>query len=98
MGELTEEEAENHPSSNVITRAVGVHEKLKIDVLESPVKPGDRFLLCSDGLFKDVKRAEIQQCLSSPSPQQALRELVKQALDRGGTDNVTAIVVQAGYW
>lgn len=97
LGELTEDEAENHPSSNVITRAVGVHEKLNLDVLEAPVKPGDRFLLCSDGLFKDVKRDELKKCLSSPSPEQALRDLVKQALDKGGTDNVTAIVVQAGF-
>ena len=97
LGELTEEEAENHPSSNVITRAVGVHEELEIDVVETEVRAGDRFLLCSDGLFKDVRREEIRKCLSSPSPEEALADLVKQALDRGGTDNVTAIVVQASY-
>lgn len=97
MGELAPEEAENHPSSNVITRAVGVHENLELDVLEVPVQPGDRFLLCSDGMFKDVRFDEVRQKLAAPSAQQALRDLVKQALDRGGTDNVTAIVVQSGY-
>ena len=97
LGEITPEEAENHPSSNVITRAVGVHDKLNVDVLESPVKAGDRFLLCSDGLFKDVKFDEIKAGLASPTPQQALRNLVVQALARGGTDNVTGIVVQAAY-
>ena len=97
LGEITAEEAENHPSSNVITRAVGVHDKLNVDVLESPVKPGDRFLLCSDGLFKDVKFDEIRAGLAAPTPQQALRDLVTQALARGGTDNVTGIVVQAAY-
>ncbi len=95
MGEITAEEAENHPSSNVITRAVGVHERLNVEVLESPVLPGDRFLLCSDGLFKDVKVDEVKARLSAPTPQQALRDLVTQALARGGTDNVTAIVAQA---
>jgi len=97
IGELTPEEAENHPSSNVITRAVGVHERLLVDVLEAPVKPGDRFLICSDGLFRDVKADELKACLANPTPQQALRDLVKQALDRGGSDNVTAIVVQASH-
>lgn len=97
MGEITEEEAENHPSSNVITRAVGVHDELKLDIQHTRVQPGDRFLLCSDGLFKDVRREEIRKRLSAPSAEQALRDLVKQALDRGGTDNVTAIVVQSGY-
>lgn len=96
-GEITAEEVDNHPSSNVITRAVGVHDTLVVDVLEAPVKPGDRFLVCSDGLFKDVNTEEIKSCLSAPTPNQALRDLVKQALARGGTDNVTGIVVQAAY-
>lgn len=97
MGELTPEEAENHPSSNVITRAIGVHETLQIAIEKIEVKPGDRFLLCSDGLFKDVRRDEIHKRLATTSAEQALRDLVKQALDRGGSDNVTAIVVQAGF-
>lgn len=97
MGELTPEEAENHPSSNVITRAIGVHESLQIAAEQVEILPGDRFLLCSDGLFKDVRRDEIEKRLATVSAEQALRELVKQALDRGGSDNVTAIVVQAGY-
>jgi len=97
MGELTPEEAENHPSSNVITRAIGVHDSLQIATEQLEVKPGDRYLLCSDGLFKDVKREEIESQLSSVSAEQSLRGLVKQALDRGGSDNVTAIVVQAGF-
>lgn len=97
QGDLTREEAENHPSSNVITRAIGVHEQLDLDVLEVAVEPGDRFLLCSDGMFKDVRFDEVRQKLATPSAQQAVNDLVKQALNRGGTDNVTAIVVQSGY-
>lgn len=94
LGELTAEEAENHPSSNVITRAIGVADTIDVQVRQVDLAPGDRFLLCSDGLFKDVKPAEVEANLSQPSPLQALEELVKLALRRGGTDNITAIVVQ----
>ena len=94
LGELTAEEAENHPSSNVITRAIGVAEDIEIQVRQIDLEPGDRFLVCSDGLFKDVTPAEVDVNLALPSPRQALEELVKLALRRGGTDNVTAIVVQ----
>jgi len=94
LGELTAEEAENHPSSNVITRAVGVADKIDIQVRKVDLQPGDRFLVCSDGLFKDVKPSEIEANLAAPAPRQALEKLVALALRRGGTDNVTGIVVQ----
>jgi len=94
LGELTAEEAENHPSSNVITRAIGVADDIEIQVRQIDLEPGDRFLVCSDGLFKDVKSTEVDENLASPSSRQALDELVNLALRRGGTDNVTAIVVQ----
>lgn len=94
LGELTADEAENHPSSNVITRAIGVADDVDVQVRQVDLLPGDRFLVCSDGLFKDVKPAEVAANLALPSPRQALDELVKLALRRGGTDNVTAIVVQ----
>ena len=94
LGELTADEAENHPSSNVITRAIGVADDIEIQVRQLDLLPGDRFLLCSDGLFKDVKPAEVHANLVLPSPRQALDELIKLALRRGGTDNVTGIVVQ----
>lgn len=94
LGELTADEAENHPSSNVITRAIGVADDIEVQVRQVDLEPGDRFLLCSDGLFKDVKSAEVEANLALPSPRQALDELIKLALRRGGTDNVTGIVVQ----
>lgn len=94
LGELTADEAENHPSSNVITRAIGVADDIEIQVRQIDLEPGDRFLVCSDGLFKDVKPAEIGANLAVPSLRQALDALVNLALRRGGTDNVTAIVVQ----
>ncbi len=103
LGEISEEDAENHPSSNVITRAIGVSDQLDVQVRQISVEAGDRFLLCSDGLFKDVARHEVEANLVIPNPQQALNELVKLALARGGTDNITGIVVQvpqpaAGSW
>lgn len=94
LGELTADEAENHPSSNVITRAIGVADDIEVQVRQLDVESGDRFLVCSDGLFKDVRPSEVNRNLALPSPRQALDELVKLALRRGGTDNVTAIVVQ----
>lgn len=97
LGELTADEAENHPSSNVITRAVGVAEELDVQIREVEVAPGDRFLLCSDGLFKDVTPGEVHANLVLPSPRQALDALVDLALRRGGTDNVTGIVVQVPF-
>ena len=93
LGELTAAEAENHPSSNVITRAVGVHDDLDVQVRQIALQAGDRFLLCSDGLFKDVQQDELAQNLARPSPQYALDKMVQLALRRGGTDNITAIVV-----
>lgn len=94
LGELTADEAENHPSSNVITRAIGVSDEIDIQVRKVDLQAGDRFLVCSDGLFKDVKPSEVQENLSTPAPRQALDKSVALALRRGGTDNVTGIVVQ----
>lgn len=97
LGELTADEAENHPSANVITRAIGVSDELDVQVRQVDMLPGDRYLLCSDGLFKDVRKNEVRANLELASPQLALDELVKLALRRGGTDNVTGIVVQVSY-
>ncbi|MEE9319803.1 MAG: protein phosphatase 2C domain-containing protein [Granulosicoccus sp.] len=97
LGELTFDEAENHPSANVITRAIGVSDELDVQVRQVDMLPGDRFLLCSDGLFKDVKKNEVRANLELASPKLALDELVALALRRGGTDNVTGIVVQLSY-
>lgn len=97
LGELTPEEAENHPSSNIITRAVGVHDKLRVEMQYTTVHPGDRYLLCSDGLYKDLNATEIHKLLANGPAEHAVNSLVDLALDRGGSDNVTAIVVQAEY-
>lgn len=92
-GTLSEEEAEAHPQANVITRAIGGHGELALDKLSGRVAPGDRFLLCSDGLFKAVPEAEIAACLAAGH---GANDLINLALERGARDNVTAIVVDIG--
>ncbi len=94
LGELTRDEADSHPSQNVITRAIGVAEELEVQVRQFDLEAGDRFILCSDGLFKDMKPAELRELAGLPSPRDALDRLMELALKRGGTDNLTAVVVQ----
>lgn len=95
LGEIRKEEMELHPSSHIITRAVGVHDDLQLAIEYSLAQPGDRYLICSDGLYKDITEAEIAEAMNRISIDDALKSLVDLALERGGRDNTTAIVVQA---
>jgi len=98
LGKLTPEEAEHHPSSNIITRAIGVHDKLRVDVQYTTMQPGDQFLICSDGLYKDLLSTEIEELMANAvSADQSVNKLVNLALERGGSDNVTAIVTQVEF-
>jgi protein phosphatase len=92
-GQLSEAEADLHPQRNVLTRALGVDPDVKVDCLQVlPVK-GDRFLLCSDGLYRDVSEAQVASTLRRLSqPQDAVKELVAQARAHGGSDNITVVV------
>ncbi len=96
-GLITEEEAEDHPDSNIITRSIGQKATIEVDVRPSPVEimPGDKFLLCTDGLSGLVKDAEINAVVESfpNDSQSACKTLVQKALDRGGHDNVTVMLV-----
>ncbi|GMG81594.1 serine/threonine phosphatase PppA [Paralimibaculum aggregatum] len=93
-GQLTDAEAENHPHSNVITRAVGVGEALEIDKRRSNVLPGDRFLLCSDGLTKYADDLYLRQMLRTEPIETVSDKLLQAALDGGGADNISIIVVE----
>ena len=93
-GEITEEEARFHPDKNMITRAIGVSETVRVDYFEVDLKNGDRILLCSDGLTNMVTDQEIGEILDQESPQQAVDDLIERAIDYGGADNITAIVVE----
>jgi serine/threonine protein phosphatase Stp1 len=92
-GVLSEAEAERHPQSNVITRAVGAPGELELDKMSGPLLPGDVFLLCSDGLFKEIAEAEIAALLGAGQGPEAL---IAEAVRRGARDNVTAVAVRAG--
>ena len=93
-GRLSPEEAEGHPYSNVITRAVGVSEALPPDYREFSVRDGDRFVICSDGLTKELTDYGIQHFLGlNPTPDAAVDAMLGAALENGGRDNVTIIVV-----
>lgn len=93
-GRITRQEADLHPHSNVITRAVGFHEPPAPDYRILPVQPGMRILVCSDGLTKELTAYGIRHfLLENPRADDAAHALVSAALDNGGRDNVTVIVV-----
>ncbi len=93
-GLITREQAETHPDSNVITRAVGFHERPIPDYSILPIVPGQRILVCSDGLTKELKESGIKHYLkTAASPDVAVQELVAAALANGGRDNVTVLVI-----
>lgn len=93
-GRLSPEEAEGHPYSNVITRAVGVSEATPPDYRAFAVRDGDRFVVCSDGLTKELTDYGIQHFLGqNADPNTAVDAMMDAALENGGRDNVTIIVL-----
>jgi serine/threonine protein phosphatase PrpC len=94
-GDLTRDQAAEHPQKNLITRALGADEEVDVDTNLLPVEAGDRVLLCSDGLSDMVPETRISEILleSSEDPERAARGLLTAALDAGGNDNITVIVV-----
>lgn len=94
-GELTSAEAEAHPESHIITRAVGGAPQLEVDTIAVPLATGDRLLLCSDGLTRCVYEQTIEAVLqSAPDPDTACQTLLREALEAGAPDNVSVIVVE----
>jgi serine/threonine protein phosphatase PrpC len=94
-GDLTRAQASEHPQKNLITRALGAEEEVEVDTAVLPVEAGDRLVLCSDGLSDMVPESRMQNLLTS-SPEdtgRTARALVSAALDAGGVDNVTVVVV-----
>jgi protein phosphatase len=94
-GSLTPERAARHPSAHVLTRAVGIHQTLHLDLDFDPVEVGDRFLICSDGLYNELSDDGLYTLLKEGGAQEAVRALVNKARNQGGRDNITAIVVDA---
>ena len=83
------------PPSNVITRAVGGEPTLELDMYRDRVQPGDRFLLCSDGLTKMVPEAEINRWVRNEDIRAGVEGLIAATLSAGAPDNVTVVIVEA---
>ncbi|EHR0244928.1 serine/threonine-protein phosphatase [Vibrio parahaemolyticus] len=94
QGLLAFEDAESHPLANVITRAVGVDEMVTIDQVSGQLADGDQFLLCSDGLSKELSCDEMHKTLCADSVNQAGLALMHSALVRGASDNVTCALIK----
>jgi protein phosphatase len=93
-GLLTPDQAKTHKHKNIITRSLGYNDEVEIDIQVKAVRRGDRYLLCSDGLSNLVEPAEMGEIVRSLGPGEAARQLVHVACERGGDDNVTAIVAR----
>ncbi|MBQ9299434.1 MAG: Stp1/IreP family PP2C-type Ser/Thr phosphatase [Clostridia bacterium] len=93
-GAITEEEAFHHPYRNVITRAVGTDETVRTDVVEILKTPGEKWLLCSDGLTDLVRDPEIAETLAAMDSQAAVDRLIELALLHGGKDNVSVMLLE----
>lgn len=94
-GKLSPEAISKVAQKNALTRAIGVYASVEVDTLQLDLLPGDRALLCSDGLYTYLKKDELVSILEAP-PQEAAQRLVALANQRGGHDNITAIVLSAG--
>jgi serine/threonine protein phosphatase PrpC len=96
-GALSREDAEAHAYKNVLSRNLGAKPEAKVDFSEVELKPGDRLLLCSDGLYGFASAEAMQYLLGSgDAPEHVARDLIELALRGGGGDNVSAIVIEKG--
>lgn len=92
-GAISQAEADRHPKSNVITRAVGGAEVLHVDSAVFAPEADDTYLLCSDGLYNEVAEDSIRRKLGLDA-EEATRRLIDEALDNGGRDNISLIIVK----
>jgi serine/threonine protein phosphatase PrpC len=105
LGQITKEQAERHPHRNVVTRALGAEDEVDADIWILPARARQTFLLCSDGLTKELSDDEIARIIvfhdsqaqreSDGLPLTLAERLVNAAIAAGGSDNVTVVVVEA---
>jgi protein phosphatase len=95
MGRITPEEAPTHPHRHMLTRTLGLTRFVDVDVEEVPLEPGDRIVLCSDGLTEMVGDPEIAKALEDPTAEEATWRLIDLANGAGGVDNISVIVIDA---
>ncbi|MCD6014576.1 MAG: protein serine/threonine phosphatase [Solirubrobacterales bacterium] len=92
QGRLTDEQAEDHPQRSIITRALGPEEEVEVDTLTFSARPDDVFLICSDGLTTMIKDERIAELLeTSPNLDRAVDQMVSEANEAGGRDNITVV-------
>ncbi|MCF0118508.1 MAG: serine/threonine-protein phosphatase, partial [Limosilactobacillus mucosae] len=95
LGELSPEEGRIHPDRNIITRAVGTGDEIKIDFFDIKLESGNQIVMCSDGLSKTVDKQELTQVLQSGAPlKDKCSVLVEKANAAGGPDNITVLISQ----
>ncbi|MCF0135016.1 MAG: Stp1/IreP family PP2C-type Ser/Thr phosphatase [Lachnospiraceae bacterium] len=94
LGELTPEEGAHHPDRNIITRAVGTAEEVRIDFFDYKLEQDDRIILCSDGLYNMVENEEIFRILRGSDPEDKAQILIRRANENGGRDNIGVIVIE----
>ncbi len=94
LGGLSEEQARHHPQRNVLTRALGIEPRVEVDCGQVRLQEGDRVLLCTDGLTVHLSPEEIGMLVEQiPDLDRAVSVLVQTALERGGSDNITVILM-----
>ena len=93
-GMLNPAEAEGHPDSNVITRAVGVRDNLRVETIGGDARPGDIFLIASDGLTRPLEDEEMYEELTMNPPDVAAGNLLDMVMTRGAPDNVSFVIVR----
>ena len=94
LGELTPENALNHPQSHMLTRCLGLTRFVNVDETTLDLEVGDRLLLCSDGLSSMVKDKRIAEILGTESLEDTVWKLIDEANGAGGVDNITVIVIE----
>lgn len=92
-GRLTAEEATNHPQRSMLTRALGLTPDVEVDAFDLTLQPGDRLLVCSDGVTSMLDDAAIGVALGNATAEESVWKLVEEANRAGGHDNITAVVV-----
>ena len=92
-GVLTEEQAACHPMRNYITRAVGTDDTIEVDILSIPRMNGDRWIVCSDGLYGQISKQELEETAKTADLEEAAGKLLVLALEHGGKDNISFIIM-----
>ncbi|MBV8527787.1 MAG: serine/threonine-protein phosphatase, partial [Candidatus Dormibacteraeota bacterium] len=91
---LTPEQALHHPARSQLTRSLGAEVMVHVDVVRDTLRQGDVYVVCSDGLWNEVSRAEVAAAVREAAPAEAAEELLDLALNREASDNVTVVVVR----